>query len=68
MTMTQTTVPTPAGSTLITQNATPAAILAEWARVGQVRVVDGERVPGTPLTLRRSPTRTRISGPGMPPS
>jgi hypothetical protein len=38
--------------TLITQNATPAAILAEWARQGQVRVVDAERVPGTPLTLR----------------
>ena len=38
--------------TLITQNATPAAILAEWARQGQVRVIDGERVPGTPLTLR----------------
>jgi hypothetical protein len=39
-------------ATLITQNATPAAILAEWARVGKVRVVDAERVPGTPLTLR----------------
>lgn len=38
--------------TLVTQNATPAAILAEWARQGQVRVVDGDRVPGTPLTLR----------------
>jgi hypothetical protein len=38
--------------TLITQNATPAAILAEWARLGQVRIVDGERVPGAPLTLR----------------
>jgi hypothetical protein len=38
--------------TLITQNATPAAILAEWARQGQVKVVDAERVPGTPLTLR----------------
>jgi hypothetical protein len=38
--------------TLITQNATPAAILAEWARLGQVKVVDAERVPGTPLTLR----------------
>lgn len=38
--------------TLITQNATPSAILAEWARQGQVQVVDGERVPGTPLTLR----------------
>jgi hypothetical protein len=38
--------------TLVTQNATPAAILAEWARQGQVRVVDGERVPGAPLTLR----------------
>jgi hypothetical protein len=38
--------------TLITQNATPAAILAEWARLGQVKVVDAERVPATPLTLR----------------
>jgi len=38
--------------TLITQNATPAAILAEWARQGQTRVVDAERVPATPLTLR----------------
>ncbi|HTU67843.1 MAG TPA: hypothetical protein VMF52_17970 [Steroidobacteraceae bacterium] len=37
--------------TLITQNAMPAAILAEWARLGQVRIIDGERVPGTPLTL-----------------
>lgn len=38
--------------TLITQNATPAAILAEWARQGQMKVVDAERVPATPLTLR----------------
>lgn len=38
--------------TLVTHNATPAAILAEWARLGQVKVVDAERVPGTPLTLR----------------
>jgi hypothetical protein len=38
--------------TLVTQNATPAAILAEWSRLGQVKVVDAERVPGTPLTLR----------------
>jgi len=38
--------------TLITQNATPAAILAEWARQGQMKVVDGERVPATPLSLR----------------
>lgn len=38
--------------TLVTQNATPAAILAEWARQGQMKVQDGERVPGTPLTLQ----------------
>ena len=38
--------------TLVTQNATPAAILAEWARQGQVKVVDAERIPGSPLTLR----------------
>ncbi len=39
-------------ATLITQNATPSAILAEWARLGQVKVVDADRIPGTPLTLR----------------
>lgn len=38
--------------TLITDKATPSAILAEWARIGQMKVVDAERVPGTPLTLR----------------
>lgn len=38
--------------TLITERATPSAILAEWARLGQMKVVDAERVPGTPLTLR----------------
>jgi hypothetical protein len=38
--------------TLVTQNATPAAILAEWARLGQIKLVDAERVPGAPLTLR----------------
>lgn len=37
--------------TLVTQNATPAAILAEWARQGQVKVIDGEKVPATSLTL-----------------
>ena len=38
--------------TLVTQNATPSAILAEWARLGQIKLVDAERVPGAPLTLR----------------
>lgn len=38
--------------TVVADNATPREILAEWARVGEVRIVNGERVPGAPLTLR----------------
>lgn len=38
--------------TLDATNATPAAILAEWARIGGTRIVDGERVTGGPLTLK----------------
>ena len=37
--------------TLITQNAPVSSILAEWARRGGTRIVNGERVPGVPLTL-----------------
>jgi hypothetical protein len=33
------------------KNATVAQILAEWARVGQTRIVNGERLAGAPLTL-----------------
>src|SRR5919204_2331338 len=36
---------------LVAQNATARQILAEWARVGRTRIVNGERVPGGPLTL-----------------
>lgn len=39
-------------ATLDATNATPAAILAEWARIGGTRIVDGERVTGGPLTLK----------------
>ncbi len=38
--------------TLDATDATPSAILAEWARVGGTRIVDGDRVPGAPVTLR----------------
>lgn len=38
--------------TLDASNASPAAILAEWARVGNTRVVDAERMTGEPLTLK----------------
>jgi hypothetical protein len=31
--------------------ATPAQILAEWARVGQIQIVNGEQVRGGPLSL-----------------
>ncbi|MBP1633883.1 MAG: hypothetical protein H6Q10_457 [Acidobacteria bacterium] len=37
--------------TLIARNASPREILAEWARVGQTRIVNAERVPGAPLNL-----------------
>ncbi|HKE88507.1 MAG TPA: hypothetical protein VKB50_32340 [Vicinamibacterales bacterium] len=36
---------------LVTQNAPISAILAEWGRRGHTTIVNGERVPGPPLTL-----------------
>ncbi len=36
---------------LSAHNVPPSRILAEWARVGQTKVVNGERVPGPPLTI-----------------
>jgi hypothetical protein len=37
--------------TLSARDATVRQILAEWARVGQTKIVNGERVPGGPVTL-----------------
>lgn len=37
--------------TLEAKDASPREILAEWARVGQTRIVNAERVPGGPVTL-----------------
>ena len=37
--------------TLVAKDATLRQILAEWARVGKMKVVNLERVPGGPLTL-----------------
>lgn len=37
--------------TLSAKDATAPQILAEWARVGRTRIVNGERVTGGPLTL-----------------
>ncbi len=37
--------------TLHAKDATPREILAEWARIGQTRIVNAERVPGEPLTI-----------------
>src|SRR5262245_25351733 len=37
--------------TLSAKNATVSQILAEWAKVGQTRIINGERVTGLPLTL-----------------
>jgi hypothetical protein len=36
---------------LAADRATASEILAEWARVGQTRIINGERVPGGPMTL-----------------
>jgi hypothetical protein len=38
--------------TLDTKDATVREIFAEWARVGQTRVVNAERVTGSPMTLQ----------------
>jgi hypothetical protein len=37
---------------LVAKDATLRQILAEWARVGQTKIVNGERVPGGPITLQ----------------
>jgi hypothetical protein len=38
--------------TLVAENVTVRQILAEWARVGQTRIVNGERVSGPPVSIR----------------
>ena len=38
--------------TVVATNATVRQILAEWARVGQTKIVNAERIPGGPLTLQ----------------
>src|SRR5437899_119338 len=38
--------------TLAARDATVRQILSEWARVGQTRVVNVERIPGGPVTLQ----------------
>src|SRR5438132_9950450 len=37
---------------LVAKDATLRQILAEWARIGQTRIVNGDRVPGGPVTLQ----------------
>ena len=36
---------------LVTQNVPVSSVLAEWARRGKATIVNGERVPGPPVTL-----------------
>jgi hypothetical protein len=38
--------------TLMAQNAPARAVLAEWARLGGTRIVNGDQVAGAPLTLQ----------------
>lgn len=38
--------------TVIADNVPVRQILAEWARVGQTRIVGGDKIPGGPVTLR----------------
>ena len=47
--------------TLVADNVTPRQILAEWARVGQVRLVNGDKVPGAPVTLRLTDVPERLA-------
>src|SRR5438270_1638493 len=42
--------------TLVATNATVRQILTEWARVGQTKIVNVERVPGGPVTLELTNT------------
>ena len=37
--------------TLLAKDVTVREILAEWARVGQARIVNAEKIAGTPVTL-----------------
>src|SRR3954447_7309635 len=37
--------------TLLAKDATVRQILTEWARVGQTKIVNVERIPGGPVTL-----------------
>src|SRR5262249_61677242 len=37
--------------TVVAKDATVRQILAEWARVGQTKIVNAERIPGGPVTL-----------------
>src|ERR1700752_4916987 len=36
---------------IVAKDATVRQILTEWARVGQTKIVNVERIPGTPLTI-----------------
>ena len=38
--------------TLVATNATVRQILTEWARIGQTKIINVERIPGGPLTLQ----------------
>src|SRR5262245_55351170 len=37
--------------TLVARDVTIREILAEWARVGQTRIINGDKLAGTPVTL-----------------
>ena len=37
---------------IVAKDATLRQILAEWAKVGQTKILNGDRVPGGPLTLQ----------------
>jgi hypothetical protein len=37
--------------TIVAKDATVRQIIAEWARVGQAKVVNAERIPGGPMTI-----------------
>ena len=47
---------------IVAKDATVRQILTEWARVGQTKIVNVERIPGGPMTLELTNVRTEEDG------
>ena len=56
-------------ATIIAKDVPVRQILAEWAKVGETKILNGEKVAGGPISLGRpqatSPRRDRRTWPGL---